>query len=177
MKAKSVGDQGRADQQQKAEREHHDGWIAMNEIRERTGRHQHGDDRDDHDGNMFGHADGGDDAVDRKHENQEDDLAHRGGKCAGLWRRGIGVFSWIDIVTDFRRRLEDEEEPAADQDQIAPGKALTGNGEQRRGANFRRSARLYNILVYNILARRPCRDPCRHARMGGSRPISTGSWI
>ena len=79
------------------------------------------------------HADRRDDTVDREHEIEEHDLTNRGRESPGLWGLCVSLFIRIDCVVDFARRLENEEQPAGDQNKVAPGKILAQNREQRRG--------------------------------------------
>ena len=54
MHAQAVGDQGRADHQQEAQRQHDDGRIVADEARQRIGRDQHQADRDHTAATMIG---------------------------------------------------------------------------------------------------------------------------
>ena len=96
---------------------------------------QHGD---DHDRDVLGHADRRDDAVDGKHQVQEQDLDD-GGRESDLGLRrlehvrpGIG----IDVVMDFLGGLPDQEQAARDQDQVAPREAVIEDGEHRIGQAY-----------------------------------------
>jgi hypothetical protein len=140
VRAEALGDQRHPDHQQEAQRQHHDGGVGVDEVRERGGgeqHHGHGDqDRDHHDRDVLRHADRGDDAVDREHQVQHQDLADRGrhahaGRLAGLEhvRAGLGV----DVVVDLLGGLPDQEQAAGDQDQVAPGEAVAERGEDRLG--------------------------------------------
>ena len=84
MEAHAFGNQRRADHHQEGERQHDDGRVAFDEIGERRCGQKHDgdgdDDRDDHDRQMRRHADGGDDAVHREDEVEQQDLADRAGK-------------------------------------------------------------------------------------------------
>ncbi len=51
----------------------------------------------------------------------------------GLAVEQVGAGIGIDIVMDFLGRLPDQEQAAGDQDQVAPGEAVTEQREDRRG--------------------------------------------
>ncbi|RYF34632.1 MAG: DUF1810 family protein [Comamonadaceae bacterium] len=78
MHAEAVGDEHGADHQEKAQRQHHHGRIAVDEVGQRFGRQEHDrdghDDRDHHHRQVVGHADGRQDGVDREHHVEQHDL-------------------------------------------------------------------------------------------------------
>jgi hypothetical protein len=136
--AEAIGNECRADHQEEAEGQHDDRRVPGDEARERVGGDEHGhhgdEDGGDHDGDVVGHADRCDDAVEREHEIENEDLhdggaeaQHRHGARAVLLL-GFG----IDVLVDLGGRLPDEEEAAADQDEVAPREGMAEGGEQRR---------------------------------------------
>ena len=128
MHAEAVRDQHGADHQQEAQRQHHHGRIPLDEIRHRIRGEQHHQHRRDHRNHhhrqMLGHAHGGQDGIDREDEVQHQDLRDRraeGHRLApDVQEIVIGVR--IDIVMDFLGSLPHQEQPARDQNQVAPGK-------------------------------------------------------
>jgi hypothetical protein len=129
MHAEAVGDQHRADHQQEAQRQHDDGRILVDEVRQRVGGQQHAqhgeDDGDHHDRHVIGHADRGQDGVDREHQVQQDDLEDRRADVVDhdvllvLLQKVVGR-GRVDRVVDLLRRLPHQEQAAGDQDQVAP---------------------------------------------------------
>ncbi len=139
MDPEALGNQRGSDHQQEGEGQHDDRGVGTDEVSERVGGGQHhghrDEDRDDHDGDMLGHADGGDDAVHREDEVEDQDLGDGGGKADG---RGPGVEHvrvWVrvHVVMDFLCCLPDEEQTAGDQDQVAPRETLAENFNDRLG--------------------------------------------
>ena len=139
VEAEAVGDERHADHQQEAERQHHDGRVLLDEVRERRRGHQHHRDRHDHrdvhDRELVGHAHGGDDRVDREDEVEDQDLEDRAaeGQVQRLAHHLVLVVRGIDRVVDLLGRLPDQEEAARDQDQVAPGEAVPEGGEDGLG--------------------------------------------
>ena len=77
-------------------------------------------------GDLVRHPDRRDDAVEREDKVEQEDLPD-GRAEANAGARGVEqivVRGRIDVVMDFLRGLPDEEEAAADQDEVAPGKAV-----------------------------------------------------
>ena len=76
MEVEAVGEQRGADQQEKRERQHLGGRVRLDETADRPGggkHHDHGDDHGrDHDFELVGEADRGDDGIDG-----EDEVDHR----------------------------------------------------------------------------------------------------
>jgi hypothetical protein len=80
----------------------------VKEIGKRVGGKQHyrygNQDGDHHDRNMIGHANGGNDAVDREHGIEQENLADR---CREAHARPAGKYVrpglWIHIVMNFLR--------------------------------------------------------------------------
>ena len=78
VKAETFGDEVYADEKEKTEREHLDGWMTFDEAAYRVGEDHHDDHRqdysDDHDGNLIDHPDSSDHGIKRKHEVEENNL-------------------------------------------------------------------------------------------------------
>ena len=92
-------------------------------------------DRDVHDREVVGHADGGDDRVDRKDEVEQQDLEDRTAErdVDGMADDLVLVVLGVDGVVDLLRRLPDQEQAASDQDEVAEREAVAEGREQRRG--------------------------------------------
>ena len=126
MHPEAVGDQHGADHQQEAEREHHDGRVVLDEVRERIGGYQHQPDRDhhggDHDRQRARHADRGQDRIDREDNVEQHDLhdcraeAQASGLGGAFVVRRVAA---VERVMNLLGRLPDQEQAARDQDQIA----------------------------------------------------------
>jgi hypothetical protein len=65
----------------------------------------------DHDWNMLGHADRGNDAVNGENKVKKNDLASCDWKGRAVRPRDLGSLDRIDGVMNLCRCLEDEEEP------------------------------------------------------------------
>ena len=137
MEAEAVGDERHADHQQEAERQHDDRRVLLDKARQRIdGHHHHGhgdDDRDIHDRDLVGHADRGDDRIDREHQIEQQDLEDRPGD-RDFERPADHVLLGIVRIyrmVDFLGCLPDEEQAAGDQDEIAPGEAVIEEFEDR----------------------------------------------
>src|SRR5690606_15347510 len=126
----AVCDQHGADHQQEAQGQHDHGRVLVDEVGQRIGGQQHdghgGYDGHHHDGHVFGHADGGQDRIDREDQVQQDDLEDGRADVVEddvllvllqqIVRRG-----GVDRVVDLLRGLPQQEQAAGDQDQVAPG--------------------------------------------------------
>ena len=132
MEAEAVGDQHQPDHHQKRQRQHHQRRVGLDELRQRRRGEQHDPDRNhdrrDHDRNIVGHTDSGQDRIDRKHQIDGDDLGNhraeagggRSGHAGGLVEQITrGIFG-LHRVVDFLGRLPQQEHPARQQDQVAP---------------------------------------------------------
>ena len=79
FRTEALGTKGHSDHQKEAQRQHHNARMGIDEVGEwgrREQHHRHGDkDRDHHDRNMIGNANGGNDAVDREYSVQQEDWA------------------------------------------------------------------------------------------------------
>ena len=115
---------------------------------DRPGRDIHHDHRDhdggDHDLDVLRHADGGDDRVEREDQVDRDELQRRPRQnaCARPPRPRLRLVARLDLGVDLVRRLGDQEQAAADQDDVAPGDADAEEREHRlRSASSARSGR------------------------------------
>jgi hypothetical protein len=78
------------------------------------------------------------DAVEREHGVEHDDLADRAdhGYADNARRARLPLLVACDMLVQLHRRLPDQEQPAGDQDEVAPREGVT---EQRdHGARLRR---------------------------------------
>ena len=122
------------DEQQERERQHLERRMLLDEPAHGARRDQHHEHRDDHrrdhDRQLVGHAHRGDDRVQREHDVQDHDLDdHRGERAGGL--DVAGVLLALEPAVDLPGRLGDEEQAAAEQDEVAPGDVAAGHREQR----------------------------------------------
>jgi hypothetical protein len=117
-----------ADQNQEAQCEHLQGRVPVDEVADRFGEHQHhaqcDDHGRDHDPQLVGHADGGDDRVEGEDDVEQQDLDdHRreGRMLDALGRVSVLGF---EFLVHFLHALPDQEETAQQQHQVAPGNLL-----------------------------------------------------
>ena len=134
VEARPVGHQRQANHQEERQRQHLHGRVAHDEVADRLGRDHHDadgdDDGGDHDRELAGHADGGDDRVEGEDDVEDHDLADDGGKR----RRdaGAGVaFLAFELLVDFDGGFPEEEEAAADEDEVASREAVVEGVEER----------------------------------------------
>ncbi len=137
MEFEAVGDQRNPDQHQEGERQHLGGGVLGDEVADRIRRHIHDDHGDDHGGDhhlqVFGHADGRDDRIQREHEIDRNQLNHDPAKGVGSGA-DLGVtVTRLDLGVDLMRGLGDEKQAAADQDDVAPGYSHLEDGDDRLG--------------------------------------------
>ncbi len=137
MGAKTFGDQRHTDHDQKAQCQHDHSRVVVDELRQRVGGNQHHDHSghhgDDHDRQVFGHADGSNDTVDGEHQIQHQDL-HNGRAHAQCHNRTQGLlFIGLDVhaVMDFSGCLPDQEQTTGDQDHVLPRERLVEHLEHR----------------------------------------------
>lgn len=107
--------------------------------RERPRREQHHgnrrDDRDEHDRDVLRHADRSHDAVDGKHEIEQQNLADGRQRREPRAGCGPGVILGVvrDVMMNLARGFPHEEHAAGNQNQIAPREAVAERFEDRRG--------------------------------------------
>ena len=93
---------------------------------------QRGDHRGDHHRQVIDHADGGDDRIQREDDVDQDDL-HDHRAEGGLHGAGGFAFFAFHELMDFLGALPDEEQAAAEKDQVASGEASAHHGDQGFG--------------------------------------------
>ena len=137
MPVEPLGHQRHPDQEQETQRQHLDGRVCVDEPRygpRREHHHPHSDnDGCDHHGDPFGHADGGDNRVQRKDEVEQQDLDDDAGERGGDAFSAVVVTVTFELVVNLVGTLAQQEEPAKDQDEVAPGDGLRENLEERFG--------------------------------------------
>ena len=85
--------------------------------------------RGDHDLQVLRHADRGDDRIERKHQIDDHELNARSRRRPPWWRQQPAIaLARLDLGMNFMRRLGDEEQAAADQDDVPPGNAHVEEG-------------------------------------------------
>src|SRR6478609_6910484 len=133
MKFESVRHQGNADQHQKCQRQHLGGRMLRHETCHRSGGHVHDDAGDynsrDHDLEILRHADRGDNGIEREYHIDDDDLDDYPEKRAGPGRLAIFFVARFYLGVNFMSRLGDQKQPAADQNEVPPGKRHALYGE------------------------------------------------
>ncbi|KEZ63410.1 hypothetical protein C1E_0231330 [Pseudomonas amygdali pv. tabaci str. ATCC 11528] len=137
MSAKAFGDQRHTDHDQEAQGQHDHRRVIVDELRQRVSSNKHHDDgsnySNDHNRQVFGHAHGSDDTVDREHQIQHQDL-HDGRAHAQCHDRTQGfLFFGLDVhaVVNFRRRFPDQEQATSDQNHVLPRERLAEHLEYR----------------------------------------------
>ncbi len=94
----------------------------------------HGDDHGgDHHLEVLGHADRGDDRIEREHQVDRDKLNDDPGEGPSAGARLDLAFAGFDLAVNFMRRLGDQKHAAADQDDVAPGYLDAENAKERAG--------------------------------------------
>ncbi|MOA36201.1 hypothetical protein D3C78_1577100 [compost metagenome] len=99
--------------------------MRVDKARQRLGGDQHDadgdDDGDHHDGQVVHHAHGRNDGVQREHRVQHHDLRHDHPE-AGIHARprGAAVLGALEALMQFHGALEQQEQAADHQDQVAP---------------------------------------------------------
>jgi hypothetical protein len=146
----------------------------VDEIGQRIGGEHHDghgdDDRDHHDGHVIGHADGGNDAVHRKHDVQHHDLADgRRHSHRAAWLEQVGTGVRVDVVVDFLGGLPDQEQAAGQQDDVAPGEAVAQHLEHRLGEPYDDSHRAQQGQPHD--QRQPDADAARLAAVFRGQPV------
>jgi hypothetical protein len=113
--------------------------VLVHEPSQWAGREEHDPDRDDdrrdHDRQLVDHADRREHGIEREHDVEQDDLDDdrpEGG--AGL-APALGVVGRLALqrLEDLGRGLPEQEQAAADEDQVSPRELDAGDREHRRG--------------------------------------------
>ncbi|ENN86158.1 hypothetical protein RHSP_33312 [Rhizobium freirei PRF 81] len=136
MEAEAFDDERETDHHQEAEAEDDHGRMFRNEGHQRLRQEQHDADREDHgnhhDGELLHHAHGRDDTVEREDRVEHDDLHDH------LPEDGVNELLFALRLMPFQpfmqlhRALEQQEQAAENQDEVAAGQAKAPDGEQRR---------------------------------------------
>src|SRR5690606_18320311 len=124
VEAQSFGHQAEADHQEQAQAQDHHGGVAAHERHQRlAGQHhdRHGQHhRDHHDAEFLHHADSRDNGVQREHGVQHDNLQNDLPENRVLDCLRVAVRLPFDPFVQFHGALEEQEQAAQDQDQVAP---------------------------------------------------------
>ena len=138
VEAQAFGQQAQTNHEQEAQAQHHHSRVRVDEARQWLGgqqHHAHGDDdRRHHHGQVIDHAHGGDHRVEREHRVQQHDLRHDHAK-AGVGPGGIAaaVLRAFQALVQLSGGLEQQEQPAHQQDEVAPRNTQWPHAEQRCG--------------------------------------------
>jgi hypothetical protein len=110
--------------------------VLLDEVADRLGgRYQHDhrqDHRHRHDPDFIGHADCGDNAVDREHQVDDRDLRDHRDEHRVHLGRGLALVAFQAAV-DLVRGLVDQEQPAGGEDQVLAREAVPEQVEQGLG--------------------------------------------
>src|SRR6266545_5577427 len=132
-------DEQDADEEEEGEGEHLHRRVALDELADRPGEHEHHADREhhrcDHHRQVLGHPDSGDDRVEREDDVEDADLDddEPEARASGASRRELRLVAHLELVVNLEGGLGEEEEPAAEQDEVAPGPAVAEEGEELAG--------------------------------------------
>ncbi len=143
MEAEALRHQAETDHQQEAQAEHHHGRVGVDEAGQRLGgehHHHHGDGHGGHHhAEVFHHADGGDDGVQREDRIQHQNLGDHHAKAGVGADRAIIVGLGLQPLVQLGGGLEQQEDTAPHQDEIATGEGVIpdmqnggGEGDQPR---------------------------------------------
>jgi hypothetical protein len=131
----AVGDQDHADEDEEGEREHLHRRVVRDEVRKRRGSRDHHrhrrHHRDDHHPEVVDHADRGDDRIEREDDVDHRDLRDDGGERRPRRSRDRVFLVGLHLRVDLARRLEEQEEAAAQEDQVAPRELERPEGRDR----------------------------------------------
>ncbi|CPJ10356.1 Uncharacterised protein [Bordetella pertussis] len=131
-------DQAEPDHQQQAQAQDHHGRMASHEGHQRPAGHHHHDHRHHHGGHhdaqVLHHVHGGNHRIEREHCVQRHDL-HDHLPERGVLRTPAAarVRVALDAFVQLHGALEQQEQPAQDEDQVAAGYLRAPHREQRRG--------------------------------------------
>ena len=123
MEVETLGDQGRANEEEEGEGEHLHGGVAADEVVHRSREDHHEPDRDhhrdDHDRDLVDHADGGDDRVEREDDVEDGDLDEdrtKGGPPLGGVGGRLGMS--FDLVVQLLRAFPKEEKAPKNENDV-----------------------------------------------------------
>ena len=136
VEAQAFCGQAETDHHQKAQAQHDDRRVGIDEPGQRLAGHDHDTDgenhRDHHDGQVFDHADCGDHRIQGEDRIEHHDLRHDWPEgCVTNGAAGLGDMA-LEALMQFHGRLEQQEHTTKKHDQVAPGEALVEHLEQRR---------------------------------------------
>src|SRR5690606_5203687 len=125
-------------QDQERQRQHLDGGVAVDELADGPGGEQHHqhrqDDGDGHDGDLADKAHRGDHRVQREDDIEHRDLHQDHAEAGGGNRRpGGDSVAALQAVVDLVGGLEQQEQAAADENDVAPGDFMVEDAEQGVG--------------------------------------------
>nr|GEZ64812.1 hypothetical protein [Tanacetum cinerariifolium] len=137
METEAVGGQAEADHHQKAQAQHDDGRVSIDECGQRLAGDDHDRDRehhgDHHDRQFVDHAHGSNHGIQREHRVEDYDLRDDGPEqCIGRAARALCDVAFETLV-QFHGRLEQQEHPAEQHDQVTAREALPEYFKQRLG--------------------------------------------
>ena len=136
VEAQPVADERHANHQQEGERQHFHRRVFPDEQADGAGQEHHDadgdDDGGDHDGDIVCHADGGDDRVEREDDIEEHDIDDDRAERRRDPARAMALFAF-ELFVDLDGGFVEQEEAAADQDEVAAGDVAAEHGEQRLG--------------------------------------------
>ncbi|MEY3323742.1 MAG: hypothetical protein RLZ11_56 [Bacteroidota bacterium] len=136
MLAHGFGDQQAADEDEERQRQHLQRRVLFDHGGDAAAESQHDDQGDHHRGNHHGnvvrHADGGENAVEAEDNVEESDLDDGSGEAAsGLLLLLSMRIRPLHDTENLVRTLPQEEEAAAQKDQIPPAHRVLPDAEQR----------------------------------------------
>src|SRR4030042_2568689 len=127
VKIQPFGDQAHAYHDEKAESQHLDRGMGFDKLADPVHREHHDDDGDDdgqdHDADLQGHADGGDDRIERENEAKDHDLDDDKEKLPAAV---VTLFSLrsFEALVDLERAFGQKKNPACQEDNIPAGDLL-----------------------------------------------------
>ena len=124
MVTETFGNQHHADHHQKAQRQHFDGRMRVDEFTDGSGKQHHqaerGDHGGDHDAHIVDHTDSGDDGVQREDQIDDDDLGNGGGQIdLGLDVSGVVFVLAFQRLVNFAGAFPDQKQATGQQYQVA----------------------------------------------------------
>ncbi len=137
VQVEAFADQRDAHQDQEREREHLDRRVLVDELADRLRGEHHDahrdDDREHHHRNVAHHPHCGDDRIEREDDVDHRDLHERAVEAGGGTAAMPFVAGALERRVDLHHGLREQEQPAADQDQVAPRDVGRVDRDQRIG--------------------------------------------
>src|SRR5215217_1121211 len=129
----ALQEQSQADKDQEAQGEHLQGGVAVDYTGYGLGGDQHDQyghrDGGDHHRDLIDHADSGDHRVQRENDVEDDDLDQDASECRLHPGAGVPLLG-LKILVDLVGALAQQEEPADDQDHVAPRDLMPSDRKQ-----------------------------------------------